>query len=69
MKFEWDEEKNRLNKRDHKVSFEEARGTIKNYSDKFSIEEKVLMTIKAYLAEGEIKNKEALRQEVDALLV
>ena len=46
-----------------------ARGTIKNYSDKFSIEEKVLMTIKAYLAEGEIKNKEELRQEVDALFV
>ena len=46
-----------------------ARGTIKNYSDKFSIEEQVIMAIKAYLAEGEIKNKEALRQEVDALLV
>lgn len=45
------------------------RGIVKNYSDKFSIEEKVLMTIKAYLAEGEIENKEELRREVDALLV
>ena len=25
MKFEWDEEKNRLNKRNHNVSFEQAR--------------------------------------------
>ena len=45
------------------------RGIVKNYSDKFSIEEKILMTIKAYLAEGEIANKEELRREVDALLV
>ena len=45
------------------------RGIIKNYSDKFSIEEKVLMTIKAYLAEGKIENKEELWREVDALLV
>ena len=45
------------------------RGTIKNYSDKFSTEEKILMIIKAYLAEGEIVNKEKFRQEVDALLV
>ena len=45
------------------------RGVIKDYSDKFSIEEKVLMTIKAYLAEGEIQNKEELRREVNALLV
>ena len=45
------------------------RGIVKNYSNKFSIEEKILMTIKAYLAEGEINNKEELRREVDALLV
>ena len=45
------------------------RGIVKNYSDEFSIEEKVLMTIKAYLAEGEIRNKEELRRKVDALLV
>ena len=45
------------------------RGVVKNYSDKFSIEEKVLMTIKAYLAEGEIQNKEELRREVNALLL
>ena len=55
--------KDRYTKEDFK------RGVIKNYSDKFSIEEKVLMTIKAYLAEGEIENKEKLRREVDALLV
>ena len=36
---------------------------------KFSTEEKILMTIKAYLAEGEIVNKEKFRQEADALLV
>lgn len=29
----------------------------------------MLMTIKVYLAEGEIANKEELRKEVDALLV
>ena len=34
---------------------------LKNYSDKFSTEEKILMTIKAYLAEGEIVNKEKFR--------
>lgn len=51
----------KVNKEDFK------RGLVKNYSDKFSIEDKVLMTIKAYLAEGEI-NKEELRREVDALL-
>ena len=45
------------------------RGIVKNYSDKFSVEEKVLMAIKAYLAEGEITNKEELKKEVDALLV
>ena len=55
--------KDRYTKEDFK------RGIVKNYSDKFSIEEKVLMTIKAYLAEGEIANKEELRREVDALLV
>ena len=55
--------KDRYTKEDFK------RGIVKNYSDKFSIEEKILMTIKAYLAEGEITNKEELRREVDALLV
>lgn len=45
------------------------RGVIKNYSDKFSIEEKVLRTIKVYLAEGEIENKEELRHKADAFLV
>lgn len=55
--------KDRYTKEDFK------RGIIKNYSDKFSVEDKVIMTIKAYLAEGKIENKEELRREVDALLV
>lgn len=55
--------KDRYTKEDFK------RGIVKNYSDKFSIEEKILVTIKAYLAEGEIANTEELRREVDALLV
>ncbi|MBR0038547.1 MAG: hypothetical protein IJP71_00910 [Lachnospiraceae bacterium] len=55
--------KDRYTKEDFK------RGIVENYSGKFSIEEKILMTIKAYLAEGEIANKKELRREVDALLV
>ena len=55
--------------KDRYTSEDFKRGVIKNYSDKFSTKDKILMIIKAYLAEGEIEDKEELRQEVNALLV
>ena len=44
--------KSRYTKEDFK------RGVIKNYSDKISVNDKILMIIKAYLVENEIENKE-----------
>lgn len=41
---------------------------IKNYGDKIPAEEKILMTIKAYIAAGQIQDKDMLRKEVDLVL-
>ena len=44
------------------------RGKLKNISDQTSTDDKILYTIKAYLAAGKIANKEKLRKEVDLVL-
>ena len=41
---------------------------VKNYGAKISAEDKILMTLRAYIAAGQIKNKEELRKEVDMVL-
>lgn len=41
---------------------------VKDYSAKISAEDRILMTLKAYIAAGQIKNKDALKREVDLVL-
>ncbi len=44
------------------------RGTIKNISDQISIEDKIMYTLKAYLASGMSFDKEKVREEINAIL-
>lgn len=41
---------------------------IKNYGDKIPADEKIKMILRAYIAAGQITNKQKLREELDAVL-
>ena len=40
----------------------------KNYADKFSTDEKIIMTLRAFIANGKIQNKDKLRYEIDTMI-
>ena len=44
------------------------RGTIKNISDQISIEDKIMYTLKAYLASGQKFDKEKIKKEINTIL-